>query len=396
MWSGRFLTSLGLTGISPFIPYYMETLQAGGPEAVLFWTGLSLSAPALSYAICTPLWGKLGDRWSRKWMVARALLGLALSMLLMAVAQTPFQFFLFRLCQGAFGGISDASSAFVGTHARPKEQGLALGRLERASALGLLLGPLLGGLYVNTWGSRSLLLTTAALTGILALYAAFALTGTKKARPLATNDKRKGILPTFVELLNQSAVRRFLVAGILFKLVDFSTFAIFAPYIAGQLHSPANAAATVGLLLAISSLGELIGAPWWGKRNDHKRLERNVIIASLLCSVFLIAHFAPFGLVWLICIRFLLGFCYSALLQTVMLSVLRSSSDENRGVRVGATNSLLMVGQLSGPSIGVFIGAQLGMSTVFLVMGGVMVIAALVIARLPGLTRLRKTKLPVH
>lgn len=93
LWGGRFLSSAGLTGISPFIPYYMEQLNVGTPEEVLLWTGLSVSAPALSYALLTPFWGKIGDRWSRKWMVVRALVGLALSMFLMGIAQTPFQFF---------------------------------------------------------------------------------------------------------------------------------------------------------------------------------------------------------------------------------------------------------------------------------------------------------------
>ncbi len=298
--------------------------------------------------------------------------------------------------QGAFGGISDASSAYVGTHAHPKKQGLALGRLERASALGLLLGPLLGGLYVNTWGSRSLLLTTAILTGALALYAAYALTGRQEARAATLDEKRKGVLPTFLALLRHSVVRKFIIAGMLFKLVDFSTFAVFTPFINELFHSPANAAATVGLLLAISSLGELVGAPWWGKRNDKSRLERNCLVASILCAVCLMAQIAPFGLIWLMIFRFLQGFFYSALLQTVMLAVLRSSSNLDRGIRVGATNSLLMIGQISGPSIGVFIGVQMGMSTVFLVMGSIMLAASILLTQLPAISRLRKTKLPIN
>ncbi|ANY68363.1 hypothetical protein BBD42_19200 [Paenibacillus sp. BIHB 4019] len=345
------------------------------------WTGLAVSAPAVSYALLTPFWGKLGDRWSRKWMVVRALLGLALSMFLMSIAATPFQFFLFRLCQGAFGGISDASSAFIGTHAPPKKQGLALGQMERASAAGLLVGPLLGGLCVNTWGSGPLLFITASLTASFAIIAAFVLPGSAQEKPKAAipPSMRSGIFAAFAALLKHPVARSFIAAGILFKLADFATFTIFTPYMRELLDSPAKAATAVGVLIAASSAGELIGGPWWGKRNDNHQPARNFTAAGLLCALCIIAQTLPFGLIWLFIVRFLQGFFYSALLQTVMLSVLKTSSDHDRGVKIGATNSLLMAGQISGPTIGVFIGAQLGLSSVFLVMGGFMLLASMLV-----------------
>ncbi|MBP1999962.1 DHA1 family multidrug resistance protein-like MFS transporter [Paenibacillus shirakamiensis] len=396
LWGGRFLSSAGLTGISPFIPYYMEHLHAGSAKEVLMWTGLSVSAPALSYALLTPIWGKLGDRWSRKWMVVRALTGLAVSMALMGLAQTPLQFVLFRLCQGAFGGISDASSAFVGTHAPNKHQGTALGHLEKASAAGLLLGPLLGSACVNTWGSRSLLFVTASLTLSFAILAASLLSGGEKASDikvsLQTNSwsrrqgrnelqRKNGIFQTFLFLLSHSLTRRLVVAGIFFKLVDFATFTMFTPLIREGIPSSPSAVLVIGLLLAMSSLGEFVGSSWWGKRNDRTNPERNLRLAGLLCGLCLLAHSLPISVIGLIVIRFLQGFFFSALLQTVMLNVLRCSTDQDRGVRIGATNSLLMIGQLTGPSLGVWIGGIFGTRAVFIIMGAVMLAISLWICR---------------
>ncbi|QDH20038.1 MFS transporter [Saccharibacillus brassicae] len=405
---GRFLSSAGLTGISPFIPYYLEEMNAGTPQEVLLWTGLSVSAPALSYALLTPVWGKIGDRWSRKWMVVRALVGLALSMMLMGFAQTPFQFFLFRLCQGAFGGISDASSAFVGSHAPADRRGSALGTLERASAAGLLAGPLLGSLCVHLWGSRPLLFLTAALTLAFALLAAWKLGDAQQSdrqvdssqvsRPPALSaqtDGRGGIGHAFRSLLSHPMIGRLVLAGILFKLVDFATFTMFTPYVRELIPSD-DAVLFVGLLLAMSSVGELLGSSWWGKRNDRRPPERNLKLAGLLCGVCVLAHAVPLGVAWLIVVRLLQGFAYSALLQTVMLQVLDSSSDRDRGVRIGATNSLLMAGQLIGPMLGVRIGGLWGLSSVYVVMGLVMLSALFLIPRSSAAAKKAAERLPLQ
>lgn len=93
LWGGQFLAIAGLTVMVPLLPLYLEQLGAHNPQAVRFWTGWALAAPAISLGLASPLWGRLGDRWGRKWMVVRALLGLGLSVCGMGLAQTPLQFF---------------------------------------------------------------------------------------------------------------------------------------------------------------------------------------------------------------------------------------------------------------------------------------------------------------
>ncbi|MED0680507.1 MFS transporter [Aneurinibacillus thermoaerophilus] len=376
LWSGRFLVSTGLTGISPFIPFFMESLNHGDTENRLLWSGLALAAPALSYAIMTPLWGKVSDRWSRKWMVVRALSGLALSMFFMGIAQTPFQFFLFRLCQGAFGGISDASSAFIGAEAPKNRQGYTLGKMENASALGLLLGPFLGGILVEFWGCRPLLLLMGLLTGCCAIIAAIFLTETRSQTK--AESIHNSIWKTFASLYQHRAVRAFILAGILVKVADFATFAIFTPYVEQMIQSSATAI-WAGILLAMTSFGELVGAPWWGKKNDCQRIEYTFIWAAFFCSVCMLIQTYTLSLQWLLIVRFLQGFSYSALLQSVMLYVLRTSDMDNQGVRIGATNSLLMIGQITGPFLGSFLGSHIGFPFVFLVMGIVLAFTSMII-----------------
>ena len=63
------------------------------------WAGAAVAAPALPLALVTPLWGRLGDRIGHRWMVVRALLGLAAAMGIMAIADTPVVFLLAPLLQ---------------------------------------------------------------------------------------------------------------------------------------------------------------------------------------------------------------------------------------------------------------------------------------------------------
>lgn len=87
----------GLTVLVPLLPIYIASLKQLNIFEIQLWSGIAIAAPAITTMLASPLWGKLGDRLSRKWMVLRALFGLGLCLLLMAFCTTPFQFVLVRL-----------------------------------------------------------------------------------------------------------------------------------------------------------------------------------------------------------------------------------------------------------------------------------------------------------
>lgn len=93
LWIGQFMAIASLKVIVPFLPFYLEQIGAIDMRSTLVWSGFALAAPAMSYCLVSPFWGKFGDHFGRKWMVVRAMFGLSLSVCLMAVVQTPLQFF---------------------------------------------------------------------------------------------------------------------------------------------------------------------------------------------------------------------------------------------------------------------------------------------------------------
>ncbi|HDB4135412.1 TPA: MFS transporter, partial [Staphylococcus aureus] len=77
LWLSQFIAIAGLTVLVPLLPIYMASLQNLSVVEIQLWSGIAIAAPAVTTMIASPIWGKLGDKISRKWMVLRALLGLA-------------------------------------------------------------------------------------------------------------------------------------------------------------------------------------------------------------------------------------------------------------------------------------------------------------------------------
>ena len=56
----------------PFLASYMQQLGVTDVGDVALWTGLTLGVtPALS-AMCSPLWGRVGDRFGNKILLSSA------------------------------------------------------------------------------------------------------------------------------------------------------------------------------------------------------------------------------------------------------------------------------------------------------------------------------------
>ncbi|MBP2672722.1 MAG: multidrug transporter, partial [candidate division NC10 bacterium] len=104
LWGTQFLAMAGMNLVVPFLPFYIRQLGVTDPTSLARWSGLVFAGPFFLSFIATPVWGSLGDRYGRKMMVVRALIGLAISQLLIGFAQDVIQLLIFRVVQGAISG----------------------------------------------------------------------------------------------------------------------------------------------------------------------------------------------------------------------------------------------------------------------------------------------------
>jgi MFS transporter, DHA1 family, multidrug resistance protein len=133
---------LGYGMVLPIMPFYIERLGAGGREL-----GWLMATYALMQLICAPLWGWLSDRVGRKPVLIVGVLGYAVSLLMFGLAGSFWMLFVARSLSGILSSATlPTAMAFVGDSAPEGERSGSMGQLGAAMGVGVVAGPLLGGL----------------------------------------------------------------------------------------------------------------------------------------------------------------------------------------------------------------------------------------------------------
>ncbi|MER5873773.1 MFS transporter [Streptomyces sp. NPDC002044] len=141
---GLLIAALDQTIVSTALPTIVSDL---GGMAHLSWV---VTAYMLAATAATPLWGKLGDQYGRKKLFQYAIVLFLIGSALCGIAQNMPQLIGFRALQGlGGGGLMVLSMAIVGDIVPPRERGKYQGLFGGVFGATSVLGPLLGGLFVD-------------------------------------------------------------------------------------------------------------------------------------------------------------------------------------------------------------------------------------------------------
>ncbi len=378
LWAGQFVNTAGLMMLVPIMPFYLQGMGTSGTVATQTWAGVAIAAPALMLTVATPLWGKLGDRIGRKWMVVRALLGLAVAMVVMATATTPLMLVAGRLLQGALGGVVEAAAAFAGSVGSSKKRGSSLGKSFSATAAGALAGPIAGGLLVGAGGLSRLMFIIAVAAVVLAVGCAAGLHEPphQPAGDDAAAPKQARRRPS-VWRVPGAALMAVAAIGAYFGV--YGLIPLFAEHISTLVPEPGTASLWTGVLYSVMWGATLVGSFWWGKHNDRSdRPLRTFTLAAGGCAASIAAIALPLGPLAFIPLRLVQGFAFAALAQSLFLHFSNHAPQENKSSYVGTANSFLLIGQSAGPLLAGPLIGLMPVSATIIVMAGSCALACLI------------------
>jgi DHA1 family multidrug resistance protein-like MFS transporter len=133
---------LGYGMIQPVLPFLITSLGASGRGL-----GLLASVYAAMQLVCAPFWGTLSDRIGRKPVLLIGVLGYAIAMFIFGLSTRFWMLFVARTFSGVLSSATmPTAMAYLSDNLPEKQRGGAMGQLGAAVGLGVVLGPLLGGL----------------------------------------------------------------------------------------------------------------------------------------------------------------------------------------------------------------------------------------------------------
>ena len=141
---GMFLAALDQTIVSTALPTIVADLHGASHLA---WI---VVAYLLTATVSTPLWGKLGDQYGRKFFFQAAIVIFLCGSALSGLSQSMTELIAFRAVQGVgAGGLMVGAQAIVGDVVSPRERGRYQGLFGAVFGVASVIGPVLGGVFVE-------------------------------------------------------------------------------------------------------------------------------------------------------------------------------------------------------------------------------------------------------
>ena len=140
-----FVDLVGFGLLIPLLPFYV---QRTGADPAIITTVLGLYS--LAQVIAAPMWGRLSDRFGRKPILAATCVGLGLSYVVLAFADSLALVAASRIIGGLAAGNIAAAQAYVSDVTSPDARAKGMGILGAAFGLGFIVGPTVGGLLAGS------------------------------------------------------------------------------------------------------------------------------------------------------------------------------------------------------------------------------------------------------
>jgi MFS family permease len=354
------LVSMGAMEMSaPFWPLHLRQLGQLSAPALAWASSIAYAGPMVAAMLLAPFWGRWGDRTGHKPMLLRALIALTLTQLWIGYTDDAVMILAARLVQGGLAGFIATAQAYGGSLVGKTERGALMAHLQVATAIGSVLGPVLGGWLYGAFDFRTVNLSAAVICAVCTVAAKLSLPSIM-APPLKWSPddlpRRPSALTPFYGLL---------LAIILLQTSKMMPQAFFGIYAEQVLHAPVW---ITGMCYGATALGLCIAAPLWARRfaqRDEGAVLREVEAVCWASVAVVTAQALCRDVPLFVLTRVLWGVCLAALLPVFYGLLSGRAATAQQGQVLGAANSAAKAGALLGVGVGAWALGQLPMRYLF-------------------------------
>ncbi|EUJ30979.1 major facilitator family transporter [Listeria floridensis FSL S10-1187] len=361
-WLGCFLTGVSFNLVMPFMSLYIADLGITDHTELNIWSGIAVSATALTSALVSPFWGRLADKKGRRLMLLRASLGMTITMGCLGLVQNVYQLVILRMLNGLLSGYIPNATALVASQVPQNKSGWALGFLSTGTITGTLIGPLIGGILADSFGYRPVFFITGFVLLLTFLLTLFFLK--EDFKPII-REKAFTTRQLFARLPAKNLILGLFLTTFIIQIANTSISPILPLYIRELLGSDTNISLISGIIISAPGISALIASPYLGRLGD-KIGNHKVLIGGLIAAAILMLPMAwvrsPFELGLL---RFLLGFTTGALMPSINTLINKNSPRDSLSSIFSYNQSSQSLGNVAGPLIGSSASAAFGYPIVF-------------------------------
>ncbi len=258
--------ALGFGAILPILPLYYTSHGVDLPTL-----GLVVAAWPAARLFGEPLFGRLADRTSRKWLMVGALVVSAVAIVLPLFEVGPTAFVLLRALAGLAAAAYDpAARGYLVDANLPERQGETFGLYSAAQMGGFMVGPAVGGIAVAVTGEPTVVFWVCGIAFAVSSVLVAVRVADRPRAAIAARAGEPGALtpepaPQPVRLLN-----RLLVVAVILNMGSFLASGTYEVIWSVYMTSLGASIALIGVSFFTFSLPVMLLSPFTGRYVDRR------------------------------------------------------------------------------------------------------------------------------
>lgn len=352
--------------IVPILPIYAASL--GISQTAL---GFLFGSYALALLITTPIFGMISDKIGRRGPMLWGILGLAAATLLFAFANTFWFLLLARILQGCAAAITwTAGLALLADFYPSEERGQAMGIALSGQAIGILVGPSMGGWLYQIGGYMFPFFVAAGMAVLDGLLRLLLL----KEEP--HREKQTEQQP-FELLRNQHFL---LIVGAV--MIGAAVPSALQPTLPARFEAVFHATPLViGLLFAVPTIAYAVIAPLIGRLSTKLGHARMTVLGFIITALAMAFVTLPSNIYLEIAALSLIGIGMGMILAPslpCMADLAQEKENASYGFTFAIYNTAYSVGMMIGPVLSGLLSENFGLQWAYVILAGAIVLYMMV------------------